>query len=246
MFGTQLYALLKYDYSEVITLRGANSREQLRRVVQAFVKDKRALQKSALVRVVNGRVEEVVAVKDRAAKSPDITDFFQGFLGVNRNRDDIELNRDALAALTEMVKQARVGTWPDGRSQAIRLMRQSLRDSAQITEDVAFQAALVAAGRPESEDQVEELRALTERAWRRRRLRGLAFTPDPAVIHVAQRRRIRTVERIQLSYPDELSGVRVMTDSHPDGSATITISTAAIESNEIDNESLGQVRRLVE
>jgi hypothetical protein len=244
--GKKLYALLKYDYSEVLTLRRGNTGDQLRRVVQAFVKDKRALQKSALARVINGEVEAVVAVRDRAMKAPDITDFFSGFLGVARNRDDVELNRDALAAIGELVKQAPEGTWPEGNAQAIRSMRQALRDSAQISEEVALQAVLVAAGRPTQEDHVEALRLLTERAWRRRRLRGLQFPPDPVVLRVAQRRRIRTIERIQLSYPDELTGVRVVTDALADGSTRITIVTAQIESNEIDNESLGDLRRLVD
>lgn len=244
--GKKLYALLKYDYSEVLTLRRANAREQLQRVVQAFVKDKRALQKSALVRVVNGVVEAVVAVRDRAMKAPDITDFFSGFLGVLRNRDDVELNREALAAVNELAKQAPEGTWPQGKVHAIRTMRQALRDSAQISEDVALQAALVAAGRPQREEDIEVLRQLTERVWRRRKLRGLEFTPDAGVFQLAQRRRIKTVERIQLSYPDELTGVRVVTEAQADGSTRITIHTEQIESNEIDNESLGDLRRLVD
>ena len=244
--GTRLYALLKYDYSEVLTLRRANAGEQLRRVVQAFVKDKRALQKSALVRVVGGEVEAVLSCRDRAERSPDITDFFAGFLGVVRTRDDVELNRDAISALTDIVKQAPDGTWPEGNAQAIRVMRQALRESVEISEETAFQAVFIAAGRPADGAQAEALRQLADRAWRRRRLLGLVFRPDPTVIRVIQKRRIRTVERIQLSYPDELTGVRVVTEAAPDGSAVITIRTQAIESNEIDNESLGNVRRLVE
>lgn len=173
--ATQLYAMLKYDYSEVLTLRRANAGEQLRRVVQAFVKDKRALQKSALIRVQNGAVQTVVSVRDRAAKSPDITDFFAGFLGVGRTRDDIELNREALQAVSDVVKQAPQGTWPDGPNQAIRTMRQAIRDCPQITEEIAYQAAVLAAGRPDDESVVMSLRRLTDRTWRRRRLLGLEF-----------------------------------------------------------------------
>jgi hypothetical protein len=245
--GTRFYALLKYDYSEVLTLRRANAAEQLRRVVHAFVKDKRALQKSALVRVVRGDVEGVLSCRDRAEKAPDITDFFAGFLGVFRNRDDVELNRDAVSAVGDIAKQAPKGTWPDGEAQAIRVMRQALRDSVEISEEAAFQAVFIAAGRPQDVAQVEGLRQLSDRAWRRRRLLGLAFRPDPGVIRVVQRRRIKTVDRIQVIFPDELSGVKVMLAANPEGDgAVITIRTDGIESNEIDNESLGNVRRLAE
>lgn len=243
---TRLYALLKYDYSEVLTLSRGNAREQLRRVVQAFVKDKRALQKSALIRVVAGNVEGVVSVRDRAARSPNITDFFAGFLGVGRTRDDVELNREALQAIGDIVKQAPEGSWPNGSVQASKIMRQSLKDCVQITEDAAHQAALLAAGRPDDETVVASLRLLTERIWRRRRLLGLAFTPDQGVFRVAPSRHIRTVERIRLTFPDELSDVRVLTEPSEDGSAVITIRTEKIESNEIVHESLGHVRQLID
>lgn len=230
----------------MLTLRKGSAREHLRRIVQAFVKDKRALQKSALVRAISGTVEEVVAVRDRAAKAPAITDFFTAFLSVTRNRDDIELNREALAAVNELVRQAPEGTWPKGKVQAIRAIRKILRDSPHISENVVFQAALVAAGRPDQQESIDELRKLGERVWRRRKLRGLEFAPDSNVFQVAQRRVIRTVERIQLSYPDELTGVRVVTDTLGDGSTKITILTEQIEVNEIDNEKLGELRRLVD
>lgn len=242
----RLYAMLKYDYSEVLTLRRSSASEQLRRVVQAFVKDKRSLQKSALIRVENGEIEGAVSVRDRAAKSPNITDFFASFLGVGRTRDDVELNREALQAINEVVKQAPKGAWPNGNAQASRAMRQSLKDCAQITEEVAYQAALLAAGRPNDEVLMESLRLLTGRIWRRRRLLGLAFTPDQEVFRVAPSRHIRTVERIRLTFPDELTDVRVVTELNEDGSAVITIRTAEIESNEIVNESLGHVRQLVD
>jgi len=119
---TRIFAMLKYDYSEVLTLRRNAGNEQLRRIVQAFVKDKRALQKSALVRVVNGAVEDLISVKDRAARSPDITDFFSAFLGVGRTRDDVELNKEAAQALVDIAKDAPEGTWPQGMAAAIRAM----------------------------------------------------------------------------------------------------------------------------
>lgn len=58
---TQLFAMLKYDYSEVLTLRNNSSEEQLRRIVHAFVKDRRSLQKSALIRVRSGSVETSIS-----------------------------------------------------------------------------------------------------------------------------------------------------------------------------------------
>lgn len=242
----KIFAVLKYDYSEVLTLRRANNREQLRKIVQAFVKDKKALQKSALIRVVDGMVENEMACRDRGAKSPDITDFFSSFLGARRNRDDVELNRSALDSINEAIKATPPGYWRDGPQNAMRAAREALRQSLSISEELAFEALYVAAGRPIDPKVISDLQAATSRAWRKRKLSGLSFPPDPTVFRVAPRRRIHTVERIRLSYPDELSNVLVTTQVSDNGSAVITINTARIETNEIDNENLGSIRGFIE
>jgi hypothetical protein len=241
--NTQLYAMLKYDYSEVLTLRKTAGSEQLRRIVQAFVKDKRALQKSALVRVVDGVAEALIAVKDRAAKSPDITDFFSKFLGVSRTRDDVELNKEAAQGLAEIAKQAPQGTWPQGEAAALRAMREALRLRTEVSIEAVQEVVFAAAGQPQDEAVAESLERLAERVWRRRRLSGLGFRPDPNVFRVASSRRVRTVEHIKIEYPEALEGVKVRTESTASGGAVITIETAGIESVETVNESLSHIRR---
>lgn len=241
--NTKLYAMLKYDYSEVLTPSRSVGNEQLRRIVQAFVKDKRALQKSALVRVVDGVAETLIAVKDRAAKSPDITDFFSKFLGVVRTRDDVELNREAAQGLAEIAKQAPQGTWPQGEATALRAMREALRLRAEVSIEAVQDVVFAAAGQPQDETVTESLERLAERIWRKRRLFGLAFRPNHSVFRVASSRRVRTVEHIKIEYPEALEGVRVRTESTPAGGAVITIETERIESIETVNESLSHIRR---
>lgn len=244
--ATKLYAMLKYDYSEVLTLRRAGGSEQLRKILQAFVKDKKALQKSAVIRVVGGVAEALVGVKDRAARAPNITDFFTRFLGVERDRDDIELNKAASEALVEIVKAAPEGTWSVPAGDVLRALRDSLRSSAEISEDAIFNAVWVNAGRPDGDADVEQLRAITTRAIRRRKLTGLSFPPNASVFRAASKRKIRTVENIKVEYPDELEGVNVSIDQLSNGGARITITTERIDTNEIVNESIGNVRRQVD
>jgi hypothetical protein len=242
--ATKLYALLKYDYSEVLTLRQRGAGDQLRRIVQAFVKDKRALQKSALVRVVDGVAEIEVSATDRGARSPSITDFFTRFLNVHRERDDIELNKAASDALHDIMHSVPSEVWPDNAAAALARMREALRTSAVISDDVVRDAVWVAAGRPEEDEVIELLRDHANSALRKRRIAGLEFPPNASVFRVASKRRIKTVENIKIEYPDSLSGVKVTTERAANGSAVITIQTDHIESDEVVSESIGNVRRL--
>jgi hypothetical protein len=241
--SVSIFAMLKYDYSEVLTLRRSNEQEQLRRIMQAFVKDRRALQKSALIRVVDGIAEDQISVTDRAARSPNVTEFFARFLDASRNRNDDELNKEAAHALTDIVKQAPDGTWPTSDARALRAMREALLVSAIVSIESVENAVLIAAGRPHDEDVVTSLRGLTQRVFRRRRLSGLEFPVDGNVFRVASSRRVKTVEHIKIEYPEALDGVRVQTQRNPDGGAVITIQTAGIESDEIVNENLSNIRR---
>lgn len=244
---TKLYAMLKYDYSEVLApserRAGAQNTKQLRRIVEAFVKDKRALQKSALFRVVNGQAEVLIAAKDRAAKSPNITGFYSTFLGVTRERDDIELNKAVSDAVLEVLKSAPVNTWPEGKAIARATVVDILRRSVEINDDAIVNALFVAAGRPENENIVEDLKDLTMGVLRKKKIAGLEFPPNLDVLKAAAKRKIRTKEKISIEYPESLQDVRVTTVRKPDGSATITITTDKIESEEVVPETISALRR---
>lgn len=242
--AAKLYALLKYDYSEVLTLRQSNAKGQLRKIVQAFVKDKRALQKSALIRVVGGKVESEISATDRGARSPNITDFFTRFLKVQRERDDVELNKAASDALLEIASTVPVEHWPNGRAAALSTMRESLRASREISDDVVINAVWIAAGRPNDEELSEALRKRAIAALKKKKISGLRFQTNSTVFKVASKRKIRTVENVRIEFPDSLSGVVVDTEHEEDGSAVITIRTKQIASDEVVTETIGNVRQL--
>ena len=239
--------MLKYDYSEVVAPArhrpGSQDTRQLRRIVEAFIKDKRALQKSALFRVVDGTAEPLVAAKDRAAKSPDITGFYSTFLGVKRERDDIELNKAVADAVLEIVKASPQNTWPQGGAVARAKVVEILRGAVEIKDETVIDAVFVAAGRPSAEGQAEELKDLTMAILRKKKIAGLAFAPNLDVLKSAAKHKIRTKERIFIEYPESLQGVRVTTERQSDGSAVITIKTEKIESDEVVPETISTLRR---
>lgn len=73
--AVRIYSLIKYDYQQVIEQQERDGGNLLRLIVQAFVADKRAIQKAALVRVVDGSAEIEVAARDRMKQAPEIGDY---------------------------------------------------------------------------------------------------------------------------------------------------------------------------
>ncbi|MFD0725640.1 hypothetical protein ACFQ0E_08510 [Lysobacter brunescens] len=243
--ATKIYVFLKYDYSEVVTLRGRTAGEQLRRVMHAFVKDKKALQKSALIRVVNGCVETDFSATDRGAVSPGITDFFTRFLGAVRQRDDVELNAAANLAIHDIVKDIPENVWGAAPRVIFARLRESLRTAVSICDDAVVDAVMVAAGRPADPDTVAMLRNSAIKALKKRKIFGLTFPPSDSVFRSAAKRKIRTVENIKIEYPDDLDGVKVDVEKNQEnGTAVITIRTQRIEVDEVVNESIGNIRKL--
>lgn len=241
--------MLKYDYGAVlrpskVTGHGVPAR-RLRRIIDAFVQDKRALQKSALVRVVNGSVEAQIAAKDRAGKSPNITGFFATFLGAVREREDDELNKAVSDAVLDVLRSV-PDAWPKGIPAARAAVMDILRSARTLNDETIVDAIFVAAGRPGDDGQREELRDHTMAALRHRKVAGLEFAPDPKVLRSAAKKQIRTKERISIEFPASLQDVRVITERHADGSATITIQTDEITSDELISESLSTIRRLAD
>lgn len=241
---TKIYAFLKYDYSEVLTLRGKSAGEQLRRVLHAFVKDKKALQKSALIRVVNGTAEVALSATDRGATQPNITDFFTNFLGTTRERDDLELNSAANQTLLDIAKAIPSTIWQKETRAVLARLRESLRTSAKICEETIIDAVLVAAERPTDQATIDILKNSAIKFMKKRKIYGLTFPPSESVFKAAAKRKIKTVENIKIEYPEDLSGVRVDVAKEKDGSAVITIRTQGIETDELLNESIGNIRKL--
>lgn len=228
-----LYSIFKYDYREVLERTDEDGQSHLRRIVEAFVADKRALQKSCLVRVQDGVVSEEVAAQDRMGRAPDLTDYFAAFLNVRRARNDVELNRSLTDALREVFTDRRSDLPNRDASAALRVAKEALGQRQKIDNAAVLEAVLVAAGNPAEPDLVSAFESTVSRKLRKSKLTGVEFAPDQQVLKRAARKRIQTVEGVTLEYPSDLEGVRVRSVSGPNGSRTITIDTARVEDETI-------------
>lgn len=229
----RLYSLIKYDYQQVIEQGGAEGGNLLRLIVQAFVAQKRAVQKSALVRVVDGVAEITVSARDRVKQAPDIGDYFANFLAVARNHTDEELNRKVV----DVIRQTLVDVQhllPDRNvPRAFRRAKAALRERVEITERAVVEAVVAAAEAQDDEAVRTDLDVRVRRKLRSAKIDGLAFRPDRAVLGRPALRRVRTTEGVVLTYPDDADGAVVHRQPSVNGGEVITIRTRQVMEDQL-------------
>lgn len=239
--NVQLFSLIKYDYQEVIEQAEGDEGNLLRRILQAFVAEKKAIQKSAIIRVVDGVVEESISTLDRMKQAPAIGDYFASYLHVQRQRSDDELT----LAVKEVVRQ----TLADSRDvlpnrnlpQAIQRAQALLRDRLQIDEDAIQEAILVAAGNPEDEEVRSQLQTRTRRKLRTAKLEGLAFPPSARILQRPPVRQVKTTEGVILIYPDDAAAGTVRRVEAADGGEVITITTQHVTEDRVVRDNLSRL-----
>ncbi|MBN9147948.1 MULTISPECIES: nucleoid-associated protein [unclassified Nitrobacter] len=207
---TKLFALIKYDYREAVELTDADGRSVLRAIVQAFVKERRAVQKFCLIRVNNGAADELVCASDRMKEAPDLTDYFERYLGVQRSKSNSELSkrlnealRGTLQEVKDLLLNADVGA-------AMSKAKLALQGRATVSNDDVVDAVMHAADRPDDEDIRTRIDNVTRRTLKRQQLQDVEFRPDRATLQVQPRRVVRTVEEVRLEFPGEELGRSVI------------------------------------
>lgn len=231
--NVKLYCLIKYDYREAIEQSAGEKGDVLRRIVHAFIADKRAIQKSALIRVVNGVAEASVATRDRMKPSPEIGDYFANFLDVSRTRSDRELNDKVVDVLRMTLSSAKNFLPNNDVPLAFRHAKSVLRDRQEISEDAISDAILAAAGNPESEEVRGELLTITLRKIKSAKLDGLVFKPVADILGRPPMRKIRTTEGVTITYPDDVDGVTVTRTPNPKGGEKIIVDTKQVTEDNV-------------
>lgn len=225
--STQFYALIKYDYREVVELSQEGGRNVLRAIVQAFVKERKAVQKICIVRVVSGVAQEMVSAADRMHPAPDLTDYFARYLGVTRGRDDTELSDRLHEAMRCALKSLSEHLPAGGVAAALRRMKQALQSRKPVTNDDVVDAALHAANRPADERVRAAIERKTRMHLRRQGLDDVTFQPEPRIFQLRPREFVRTAEEVRIEYPGEQIGQSIKR-SDKDGIITFTITTRRI------------------
>jgi hypothetical protein len=227
----KLYSLIKYDYSEAIEQAAPEEGGLLRRIVHAFVADKKAIQKSSLIRIVNGSGETLVSAKDRMKKAPEIVDYFANFLDVVRSMSDQELNTKVVKLLRETLTQCSADL-PTSVPVAFAAAKLAISQRLEISEEAIIDAVLVAAGNPQDERVITKLQNAARRKIRAAKIENLIFPTDQAILGRPPLRKIRTTEGVTLLYPDD-AGMTVTRQTKNTGGEIITVDTAAVTEDKL-------------
>jgi hypothetical protein len=225
--NTKLYSLIKYDYREAIEQPEGNG-GLLRRIVHAFIADKKAIQKSAIIRVKDGVADSVISTTDRMKPAPAIGDYFAAFLDAARSLSDEELNKKVVEMLRELLADNKESLPNKDVALAFGIAKNILRDRQEINEDAISDAVITAAGNPEDENIQAKLRVATRRKIRGAKLDGLSFKPDPKVLKRPILRKVKTIEGVTILYPDQDGMVTVSRERKGNGGETITVETKQV------------------
>jgi hypothetical protein len=223
--GERLYSLIKYDHQKVLTYRldrgPAGLRAIIDEIVDTFVEEKQALQKSALIRLTpDGGDADII---DRTVRQ-DISTYFKAFLGVERAFSAADLTRALNDAAVLAGRKCQDQLTDEVKTSLLSRVHDTMETLGAFEPDAA-DTFLAGVFGPLPEDS-----ALPERfqdALRQHRLAGESFAFDMSGLSKPEKREIVTEEGIRIVYPSRQTDQVTVS---PDG-RTITIRTVGIRSH---------------
>lgn len=212
----RLFALLKFDSSEVITyglpatVGGARVSPTLTNIKDTFVESRDALQKAALVRLDR---DEVLVVDRRSTPVP--ARYFLKFLDVRRARDDRELTRDLVRLTHDFAEDNEDQLVPEVLSGLRMRLYQAAQDGFAV--DGQNPDAWIST-------MVGQLPAALVRDFNRlladNNLDGESFVLDPGAVRKPTIRNLVTVNGVTVRFPQEKEGNIVQLNRNAGGKIT--------------------------
>lgn len=236
----KIYSLIKYDYKLALEQNDGAPGKKLRRIVNALVDEKKAIQKTALIRVVAGTADQDISATDRTKQGVDLTDYFADFLAVSRAVSDTELSE-----ITRKVLKAALQTCIDhlpGQdvAKALKRAQASLGGRRRIDEEAIVEAVILAAGHPEDEKVANRLERETRSRVRKSKLHELSFKPDRRILRQPYMRKIVTTEGVTILFPDRVENPNVKVVELKGGKKQIIVDTDRVTEDSVVTPKAGQ------
>lgn len=236
--SVKIYSLIKYDYKLALEQNDGAPGNKLRRIVNALVDEKKAIQKTALVRVVNGVADKKVSATDRTKHGVDLADYFTDFLSVTRDVSDTELSeltrkvlKGALQACIEYLPGKNV-------AKALKKAQANLGTRPLIDEDAIVEAVMLA--HPEDDKIAGRLEKETRTRVRKSKLHELSFKPDRKILRQPYMRKIVTTEGVTILFPDRAENPNVRVVELEGGKVQIIVDTDRVTEDSVVTPKPGQ------
>jgi hypothetical protein len=214
----KLLSVLKYDHEEAVTYDIQDAKAILKAIANSFTKSADALQKSALIEIVDG-CDNIVVV-DKTVRH-EITDFFRGFLACKRLFDEKQMTQAVEALVVEVVKKHQ-NDLPTDITQNVRdryydtVQRRDKFDAAEFFAEF-FGAHGSAA-----------VRASFDKGLVKKGMEGEVFKFDKSAVKKLRPQKYKTAEGVKIDVPEQASDT-VKTETTAAG-AVITITTSRLTS----------------
>ncbi|NII10983.1 nucleoid-associated protein [Oleiagrimonas sp. C23AA] len=223
--GSRFFCLIKYDYSEAVERHEVDGKTSLRKIIQAFVTDKKAVQKICLIRVKDGTVSTDVAARDRMKAAPELSDYFYKFLGVARERTDAQLTTAVLDVARRVLHEFKAHLGDRSVAIAMAEVEGALRLRETVDVDAMGEILLGVLGRPEDEKVHSSIERSIDRKFESAKLHGIGFKPDPAALATPKSVKLETEEGVVIKYSQRAGEALVIRAKKDNGGELITIDT---------------------
>lgn len=217
----KLLSVLKYDHEEAVTYDITDDAKAiLKAIANSFTKSADALQKSALIEIIDGDGDDNIVVVDKTVRH-EITDFFRGFLACKRLFDDKQMTLAVETLVVDVVKKHQ-HEMPNDITQNVRDRYYEVvqkRDKFDATE---FFAEFFGAHGSDA------VRASFNKSLAKKGMEGEVFRFDKGAVKKRRPQKYRTAEGVKIDIPEQASDT-VKTKATATGTV-VTITTTRLTS----------------
>lgn len=196
----KLLSVLKYDHEEAVTYDITDDAKAiLKAVANSFTKSAEALQKSALIEILDGDgdTDDKIVVVDKTVRH-EITDFFRGFLACKRLYDDTQMTKVIEALVVDVVIKHQADL-PNDITQNVR---DRYYDAVQKRENFDandFFAEFFGAHGSAA------VRASFDKGLAKRGMEGEVFKFDKGAVKKQRPQKFKTAEGVKIEVPEQAS-----------------------------------------
>ncbi|MBZ9996237.1 nucleoid-associated protein [Mesorhizobium sp. BH1-1-4] len=213
----KLLSVLKYDHEEAVTYDiTEDAKAILKAIANSFTKSADALQKSALIEIVDS--DDNIVVVDKTVRH-EITDFFRGFLACKRLFDDKQMTQAVEALVVEVVKKHQ-NDLPNDITQNVRDRYYDTVHKRDKFDAAEFFAEFFGAHGSAA------VRASFDKGLAKKGMEGEVFKFDKGAVKKLRPQKYKTAEGVKIDVPEQASDT-VKTATTAAGTV-ITITTSRL------------------
>jgi len=215
----KMLSVLKYDHEEAVTYDITDDAKAiLKAIANSFTKSADALQKSALIEIVDGGGDDNIVVVDKTVRH-EITDFFRGFLACKRLFDDKQMTQAVEALVVDVVKKHQ-NDLPNDITQNVRDRYYDTVQKREKFDAAEFFAEFFGAHGSAA------VRASFDKGLAKKGMEGEVFKFDKGAVKKQRPQKYKTAEGVKIDVPEQASDT-VKTSTTAAGTV-VTITTSRL------------------